>query len=107
MLLIPHCAKQAKQKVIRAQSASDNGFETIGLYAAAVAAANSAGVDAAVLNRLTIGYVISRFAYVFVYVQLGANRQLAPVRSAVWLSGIGAIVTLFIQAGNKLSNKLI
>ncbi|KAM3444007.1 hypothetical protein NHJ13734_001606 [Beauveria thailandica] len=95
--------KEAKQRVARAKAASDNGFETIGLYAAAVVAANAAGVETPLLNRLTIGYVISRYAFVFVYVQLGANRNAAPVRSLTWLAGIGAIVALFIKAGNKVA----
>ncbi|KAJ3478839.1 hypothetical protein NLG97_g8469 [Lecanicillium saksenae] len=95
--------KEAKQRVARAQAASDNGFETIGLYAAAVVAANVAGVDTTSLNRITIGYVLSRFAYVFTYVNLGANRKTAPVRSGVWMAGIAAIMTLFIKAGNKVA----
>ncbi|KAJ3496962.1 hypothetical protein NLG97_g2269 [Lecanicillium saksenae] len=96
-------SKEAKQRVIRAKAASSNGFETIGLYAAAVVAANHAGVDISSLNRLTVGYTISRFVYVILYVNLGAVRSLAPVRSAVWMVGISAIVALFIKGGNNLS----
>ncbi|KAJ4144989.1 hypothetical protein LMH87_003854 [Akanthomyces muscarius] len=95
--------KETKQRIARAKAASDNGFETIGLYAAAVVAANVTGVDTALLNRLTIGYVVSRFAFVFVYVQLGSNRKTAPVRSLTWMAGIASIVTLFIKAGNKVA----
>ncbi|OAQ97981.1 hypothetical protein LLEC1_04161 [Akanthomyces lecanii] len=95
--------KETKQRIARAKAASDNGFETIGLYAAAVVAANVTGVDTALLNRLTIGYVVSRFVFVFVYVQLGSNRKTAPVRSLTWAAGIASIVTLFIKAGNKVA----
>ncbi|TQV99650.1 hypothetical protein V2A60_005106 [Cordyceps javanica] len=95
--------KEAKQRIGRAKAASDNGFETIGLYAAAVVAANVAGVDTVLLNRLTIGYIVSRFAYIFTYVQLGGNRKTAPLRSLTWAAGIGAIITLFIKAGNKVA----
>lgn len=95
--------KETKLRVARAKAASDNGFETIGLYAAAVVAANTAGVDITLLNRLTIGYVLSRFAFIFVYVQLGGNRKTAPVRSLTWFAGISAIITLFITAGNKVA----
>ncbi|ATY60509.1 Membrane associated eicosanoid glutathione metabolism-like domain [Cordyceps militaris] len=69
----------------------------------AVVAANTAGVDITLLNRLTIGYVLSRFAFIFVYVQLGGNRKTAPVRSLTWFAGISAIITLFITAGNKVA----
>lgn len=37
-----------------------NRFETIGLYAAGVVAANVAGVPSSELNKLTGGYLASR-----------------------------------------------
>lgn len=99
----PFRNSQTKGRISRAQAASANGLETIGLYAAAMVAANHAGVDTDVLNRLTIGYVVSRFAYVFAYVNLGANPKTAGVRTAVWFAGIGAIFTLFIKSAQKLN----
>lgn len=70
-------------------------------------AANQAGVDTTILNRLTIGYAVSRFAYVFTYVSLGANPKTSNVRSAVWFAGVSAIVALFVKAGQKLNDSVL
>lgn len=98
---------QTKARIARAQAASDNGFETIGLYAAAVVAANQAGVETTLLNRLSIGYAISRFAYVFTYVNLGANPKMSGARTAVWFAGLSAIFALFVRAGQKLNASVL
>ena len=90
-------------RINRAKAASANGFETLGLYAAAVVAANSAKIDLVKLNKLTIGYIISRAAYNFVYVQLQENRRLASVRSIAWGVGIYSIISLFLSAGSALN----
>lgn len=89
-------------RILRAQGASDNGFETIGLYAAAVVAANAAKIDTELLNLLTLGYIASRVIFVFAYIQLGENRNLSYVRTLLWGAGIGSILTLFIKAGQAL-----
>jgi len=68
----------------RAQAATTNGFESMGVYAAAVVAANTAGVPVAQLNALTLGYVAGRLGYNVIYVWLQQNRKLAPLRSALW-----------------------
>jgi uncharacterized MAPEG superfamily protein len=47
--------KQTKGRILRAKAAHANGNETIGLYAAAVVAANVAGVEAKTVNYLTLG----------------------------------------------------
>ncbi len=66
-------------------------------------AANQAGVDTTILNRLSVGYAISRFAYVFTYVNLGANPKTSGARSAIWFAGLSAIFALFVKAGQKLN----
>ena len=70
--------------ICRAEAATANGLESIGVFAAAVVAANGAGVPVAQLNALTVGYVVPRLAYGLVYVWLQQNRKMAPVRSALW-----------------------
>lgn len=47
--------KQTKGRILRARAAHANANETIGLYAAAVVAANAAGVQAETVNCLTLG----------------------------------------------------
>ncbi|KOS19395.1 hypothetical protein ESCO_000743 [Escovopsis weberi] len=91
--------KPTQQKITRAKAASDNGFETLGYYAAAVVAANVAGVAPRTLNLLSGAYVLSRALFVLAYVQLGADRRLAPVRSACWTLGSILTMALYIKAG--------
>ncbi|KAK5990300.1 hypothetical protein PT974_08567 [Cladobotryum mycophilum] len=95
--------KVISQKITRAKNASDNGFETLGLYAAAVVAANHAGVETQMLNILTLGYILTRILYVYAYVQLGENRNLAPLRSLFWTVGSILTLTLYIKAGLQLA----
>ncbi|KAM5351587.1 hypothetical protein ACJ41O_004310 [Fusarium nematophilum] len=94
--------KDKKQHILRAKAASENGFETLGLYAAAVAAANHAGIHTPTLNSLAFGYVACRAAYNVAYVWLQADRRLCWVRSVVWTVGIGIVMTLWVKAGNKM-----
>ena len=70
--------------ISRAHAATANGLESLGFYAAAVVAANTAGVAVADINALTLGYVGCRLGYNIVYVYLQQNRKLAPLRSVLW-----------------------
>lgn len=88
-----------KQRILRAEGASQNGFETLGFFASAVVAANVAGMRSTPLNMLSIGYVVSRLAYVFVYVHLQTNRRISWLRTAVWQLGAGLTITIWIRAG--------
>lgn len=88
---------------MRAKSAMENGFETLGVYASGVAAANYAGVDVRMLNLLTMGYLASRVAYNFAYIVLCQNRKLAPLRSIFWTAGAAILMTIWIMAGQKVS----
>ncbi|GAB1320405.1 hypothetical protein MFIFM68171_10615 [Madurella fahalii] len=101
-----NCAKDTTmdkitfRRLSRAKAATANGFETLGLYAAAVVAANTAGggVPTATLNKLTLGYLASRGLYNLVYVALQDNARVAPLRSVAWMSGIAIITSLFVLA---------
>ncbi|EEY20755.1 predicted protein [Verticillium alfalfae VaMs.102] len=59
-----------KERIVRAENASVNGFETLGHYAGGVVAANVVGADAPTINILSLAYVASRIFYTFVYVVL-------------------------------------
>ncbi|KAG6038578.1 hypothetical protein E4U41_004028 [Claviceps citrina] len=91
--------KSLQQRVLRAEGASQNSFESIGLYAAAVVAANQAGVGAGTVNGLTLGYLACRVGFVFAYVELGANRRLSAVRSGLWAVSMGLCLALWVKAG--------
>jgi uncharacterized MAPEG superfamily protein len=45
-----------------------NGFENIGLFAAAVVAGNIANLDNSTLNFWSGGYLISRVIYTYIYI---------------------------------------
>ncbi|KAL7956235.1 hypothetical protein V8C34DRAFT_289245 [Trichoderma compactum] len=98
--------KIQQQRIMRAQSTQENGFETVGLYASGVLAANYAGVNVRMLNLLTIGYLVSRVAYIFAYVVLCQNRKLAPLRSPCWAAGSAILVSLWVMAGQNANLKL-
>jgi len=95
--------KIVKMRFIRAQAATENGLETIGFYAAAVVAANAAGVNVDLINALTLSYLGTRVVYNLIYVLLQDNRAFAPLRSLSWITGVGITTALYVKAGMKLS----
>ncbi|KXX75543.1 hypothetical protein MMYC01_207629 [Madurella mycetomatis] len=104
-----HCAKDTTmdkitlRRLSRAKAATANGFETLGLYAAAVVAANAAGVPTPRLNALTLAYLTSRAVYNLVYVVLQDNARVAPLRSLAWMSGIAIITALYVSAARAVN----
>lgn len=103
LLLLP---LQTKSRIARAEGAQQNGFENIGLYAAAVVAGNIAGLNAGTLNYLSGGYLLSRMAYNIIYIT-NESAMAGNARTGVFVTGIGLIMTLFVKAGNKLQPGLL
>ncbi|KAH7382774.1 hypothetical protein BKA64DRAFT_646930 [Cadophora sp. MPI-SDFR-AT-0126] len=95
-----------KDRIIRAEGAQTNGFENLGLFAAAVVAGNLAGLRAHALNTLSGGYLVSRIVYNYIYIN-NTSQAAANSRSAVYLTGIGLIFTLFIKSGNILKERAV
>ncbi len=95
---------QTRDRIIRAEGAQINGFENLGLFASAVVAANVAGLPAKTLNALCGGYLASRVVYNFIYIN-NTTETLGNLRTAVFLTGLGHIFTLFIKSGNILVNR--
>ncbi|OAA43156.1 membrane protein [Metarhizium rileyi] len=93
--------KSRRQTILRAKSASDNGFESLALFVGGVLAANQVGLHVSDLNTLSIGYLLSRLAYVFCYVKLGENRKLSSLRSLMWSISVGLCFTMWMKAGSK------
>ncbi|GJC80666.1 hypothetical protein ColLi_03504 [Colletotrichum liriopes] len=96
--------KIAKARILRAKAASDNAFETLGFYSAAVVAANVAGVDAHVVNVLSLGYIGCRALYNIIYVRLQDNRSFGPLRSLAWMASIGISFALYFKAAAQLAS---
>jgi uncharacterized MAPEG superfamily protein len=60
--------KATKAKIVRAEGAQQNGFENLGLFAAAVVIGNVAKLPNETLNTLSAAYLASRVAYNALYV---------------------------------------
>jgi uncharacterized MAPEG superfamily protein len=95
--------KRLIKRIVRAKSASANGFESLGYFAAAVVAANAARVPMREVNTLALAYVGARAAYNFVYIVLQENNRLYPLRTAAWLTCTGLISWLFVRAGQVVN----
>jgi len=93
---------QTKGQLLRLHAASANGLENIGLFAAAVVAANVAGLSHETLNRLSLTYVGVRALYNVVYYG-NTTQARAAARSGLFWSGQIIIVSLFIRAGQALN----
>jgi uncharacterized MAPEG superfamily protein len=81
-----------------------NGFENLGLFASAIVAGNLAGLSAQTMNFLSGGYLVSRALYNIIYIN-NDTQAAANTRSAVYVAGIGMIMTLFIKSGNALKSR--
>jgi uncharacterized MAPEG superfamily protein len=106
-LLYHHLANlpQTKAKIHRCEGAQTNGFENIGLFAAAVIAGNIAGLPAETLNTLSGGYILSRIVYNYIYIT-GTTETMASARTLAFFAGIGQLFALFIKSGNALRNRI-
>ncbi|KAK1981351.1 hypothetical protein LZ30DRAFT_720452 [Colletotrichum cereale] len=96
--------KITKARILRAKAASENAFESLGFYSAAVVAANVAGVDAHAVNVLTLSYIGCRALYNIIYVRLQDNRNFGPLRSVAWIASIGITITLYFKAAAQLAS---
>ncbi|KAK1964708.1 hypothetical protein LY78DRAFT_659076 [Colletotrichum sublineola] len=96
--------KITKARILRAKAASENAFESLGFYSAAVVAANMAGVDDHAVNVLALSYIGCRALYNIVYVRLQDNRNFAPLRSVAWMVSTGITFTLYFKAAAQLAS---
>ncbi|KAG8165824.1 hypothetical protein KVR01_004376 [Diaporthe batatas] len=93
--------KRAALRIQRAEAATANGFETLGMYSAGIVAAAVTGVPATTLNYLSLAYLASRVGFNTIYVWLQDNKKLAPLRSVCWNISAGIIVAIWVKAGNR------
>jgi len=93
-----------KDRIIRCESASANGFENLSFFACAVVAGNLAGLPPSTLNKLAGSYLATRTIYNLVYIN-NTNVKVATLRSLIWMVSVGQIITLYVKAGNVLRTK--
>ena len=63
------------------------------LFAAAVIVAHLAHAPQARVDHLALGFVAARVGYLGAYL-----ADLAPLRSLLWMAGLGCAIALFFQA---------
>lgn len=90
-----------RDRIVRAEAAQANGLENVGYFSAAVVAGNMAGLGKGILNTLSLGYLVSRGVYNWIYV-VGGTKKLALLRTGVFFGGQGLLFALFILAGNRM-----
>ncbi|PVI05971.1 hypothetical protein DM02DRAFT_724743 [Periconia macrospinosa] len=95
--------EELRDRLLRAEGCSANGFEVLPVFAAAVTAGNSAGVPARTMNLLSVGWISSRVVYTYVYIWYQGREKLAagqsPLRFKVWTFGAGLCMSMFVLAG--------
>lgn len=92
--------------VIRAEGAQTNGFENLGLFAAAILAGNFAGLPNETLNLLSGGYVASRVLYNLIYIN-HTTEVGAAARTVTFFTGLGFVMTLFVKSGNAIRERAL
>lgn len=75
----------------RANAAQSNGFEGLPFFAAAVIVAHLAHAPQGRNHTLALGFIAARVAH-FAYL-----ADIAPLRSLVWMAGLGCTIALFFQ----------
>lgn len=91
-----------RDRIIRAESASLNGLENLGFFAAAVAVGNAARLEIGLLNRLAVAYLVSRAVYNVVFIRNDTNRFVF-VRTLLFMVGTSINIGLFVLAGVALN----
>lgn len=94
---------QRKGRILRAEAAAANGFETLGFYAASIVAANYADLDARTLNLLSFIYIASRVTFIGVYIWVQHSYRTSLLRTSAFSVSIWTAVLLYIKAGMKLA----
>lgn len=88
----------AEGRARRANNAQYNAFEAFAPFAAAVLMAQFAGVDAARISQIAIGFIVLRVLHGLFYV---ANVQV--LRSLVWALGYGCVLWLMVLAATAIA----
>ena len=76
----------------RANAAQSNSFEAFPFFAAAVIVAHLTHAPQGRVDLLALGFIAARVAYVAAYL-----ADIAPLRSLVWMGGLGCVVALFFS----------
>ncbi|KAJ7052906.1 hypothetical protein C8F01DRAFT_1032740 [Mycena amicta] len=91
-------------RIQRMEGAHLNGMENFPLWAAAVLAANYAGLDHRTVNVISIVYFLGRVLYNIVYITQSTRAQ-SNLRSIVFFGILPLPIYLLISAAHKVSTR--
>ncbi|WP_144113611.1 MAPEG family protein [Paraburkholderia sp. BCC1886] len=74
----------------RANAAQQNAWEALAMFTAAVVVAGQSGGASPWIDRLAIGFVVTRLLHGLLYL-----ANLAPLRTLIWFVGVACVVGLF------------
>jgi uncharacterized MAPEG superfamily protein len=84
----------------RAEAAHRNGLENLPIFAAAVLAANVAGLDRGLVDAHAAVFLGLRVVYTLIYINVGKGKA-SFARTGVWLSSILVCFSLIGRAAFK------
>ncbi|BGP03324.1 hypothetical protein NBRC10513v2_007055 [Rhodotorula toruloides] len=107
------CAKVAEltkaskdaREFLRTEAAQQNIFENIALYAAAVVVGNVARLPVSYMNKVALGVLASRLAFVICYVKTEQEKY-TPLRSLAYLASTLLTLGVFVKAGTNFNKAL-
>jgi uncharacterized MAPEG superfamily protein len=92
-------AKQSENyRVQRANAAHLNAFEAFAPFAAGVLMAQAAGIDPALVARLSLAFVALRVLHGVFYV-----ADIPPMRSLSWFGGLACVAWLMVAAAMQVA----
>ncbi|THH04393.1 hypothetical protein EW145_g5550 [Phellinidium pouzarii] len=97
--------REVALRVERLEGAHLNGNEVLPLWIGAVLAGNQAGISNETMNAASVGFIVSRFLYNYVYIN-HTTSSLSWLRSALFFTGLGFPMYLFVKAGNIVRERI-
>lgn len=101
----PALSTQLKARIQRADAAAQNGFENLGIYLAALAVGNAAGLRAGMLNAASLAWVGLRVVYTVAYVR----SDVLPgwLRSGAYLGSMEVLFFLVVRAAGQFNATVV
>ncbi|KAH8108764.1 hypothetical protein DFH11DRAFT_1843399 [Phellopilus nigrolimitatus] len=93
--------REVAERAERLEGAHLNGYEVLPLWVGAVIAGNQVGIDNKTLNITSAGFILLRLLFNYVYINQ-STPTVSWIRSALFFSGVGFPMYLFVKAGNIL-----
>ncbi|PAV15180.1 zinc C3HC4 type (RING finger) [Pyrrhoderma noxium] len=97
----PSVPKEIAEKAERLEGAHLNGNEVLPLWIGAILAGHQAGIDNETLNIASLGFIITRMLYNYVYINQ-KTMGVSWIRTGIFFTSLSFPMYLFVKAGNIL-----